>query len=175
MKKMKTEKLKSNSGLTITEVIVVLGILSVFSIFLVNIVITSQNAWLVQNTSVPMRVEAKQTMEAMAKELREGDPSAPGGIVIGGAGNSQITFQVPNQVSQAGVQSWRQIQFSHNVALQQVVRTEGVNVTTLGRNITSLQFAEANNVITTTVGARRITSGGLDVRSTLTSQVRLRN
>ncbi len=173
---MKEKKRKANSGTTLIEVIVVVSILSVFSIFLVSLVITSQNAWLVQNTSVPVRAEAKRTVEAMVKELREGDLTAPGGIVIGGANNSQITFSVPNQVSQVGILSWRQIQLSHDTAAQEIVRTEnGVN-TVLGRNVTSLQFLLTNNIITAIVGTQKTMSGGTtNIQSTLTSQIKLRN
>lgn len=164
-------------GMTLVEVLIVLALLSVFSIFVVSLVIISQNAWVVQNTAVPVRAEAKQTMEAMAKELRAGDPSA--GVTIGGPNNSQITFSIPNQVSQNGVLNWRQIQFSYDPANQQVMRTETANgiatTTTLGRNVQSLQFALANNVVTTTIGTARTTSAGLTIQTALTSQLRLRN
>lgn len=167
---------KSNAGMTLIEVMVVLSLLSMFSIFLVSLVTTSQNAMMIQNTAVPVRTEAKQAMEAMVKELREADPSAPGGVVIGGVNNSQITFQVPNQVSQTGILSWRQIQFSHDAVGQQVIRTENAAATILGRNVTSLTFTLAANVITTALGASRTTPiGATVIQFPLTSQVRLRN
>lgn len=173
---MKKKSQKANSGVTLIEVMVVTAILSVFSTFLVSLLMTSQNAWLIENTSVPVRAEAKRTVETIVKELREGDPTAPGGITIGGPNNSQITFSVPDQVSQTKILSWRQVQFSHNSVTQEVTRTEKGNDTVLGRNVTSLQFSLANNVITTTIGAQKTIPGGTaTIQSILTSQIKLRN
>ena len=164
-----------NKGMTLIEMMVVMGIVSVFSIFVVNLVITSQNAFLIQNSAVPMRSEAKKTMETIVKELREADPSAAGGIMIDN-NSSRITFSVPNQVSQLGIQSWRQIQFSLNTNTQEAIRTEsGVN-TVIGRTVEQLTFAnDGNNAITITVQTTRTTSSGTVMRSQLSSQTRLRN
>ncbi|MBI3999928.1 MAG: type II secretion system protein [Candidatus Omnitrophica bacterium] len=172
---MSKKRWKTNSGLTLVEILVVMSILSIFAIFLVSLVITSQNAWMVQNTSVPVRAEVKRAMETMVKEFREADPSAPGGIAISGANNSQITFSVPNQVSQAGILSWRQIQFSYDQIQRQVIRTENGANTVLGRNVQSLQFAQANNIVSATVGTSVTTMSGMIIQSTLTSQAKVRN
>src|SRR3989338_4953288 len=149
--------------------LVVSTLIAVFSVFLVNLVMTSQNAMLIQHTAVPARMEAKQTMEAMIKELRAADPSAPGGVTIAG---SQITFSIPDTVSQSGIQSWRQVQYALDSVAQEVTRTEGVNTTILGRNVDLLQFTKVSNVVTVTVRATKTASGGTtNINSMLTSQV----
>ena len=173
---MKTKKRKANAGLSLIEVMVVSGLLTFFSIFLVSLIVVSQNAWIIQNNAVPVRAEAKRTMESMIKELREGDPSAAGGVVIAGTNDSQITFEVPDEVSQTGISSWRQIQFSYDQGDQEVVRTESGTDTTIGRNVQSLQFVLADSdTITITLGTQRTTAGGTVLQATLTSQVKLRN
>ena len=136
----------------------------------------TQNAWSIENTAVPARAEAKRALESIAKELREGDPSALGGVTIGGSGTSQtITFSVPNQVSQTVILSWRQIQFAHDAAQKQVTRTVSGTTTVLGRNVNSLQFSQSNNVVTATIGTTKTTPEGTTLQTTLSSQIRLRN
>ena len=173
---MKKMNWTANQGLSLTEVIVVMAILSIFSIFVANLIITSQNAWLIQHTAMPARAEARQTMEAITKELREADPTAPGGVTIGGVNNSQITFRIPNQVSQTGILSWRQIQIALDTVQQQVTRTENGAATVLGRNAETLQFTLANNTVITTLGtAKAITQGMTTIRSRLSTETKLRN
>ena len=167
---------RGNSGMTLIELTIVGALLSIFSIFMVNIVMLTQTAWSVENTAVPVRTEGKRTLESIAKELREGDPSAPGGVVIGGSGNSQtITFSVPNQVSKTAILSYRQIQFAHDSAQSQVTRTANSATSTVGRNINSLQFSQANNVVTVTIGTTKISAEGRTLQTTVSTQIRLRN
>jgi len=173
---MKRKTWKTNSGFTLIEVIIVTAIMSIFSIFLVDLVMTTQKAWSIENTSVSVRGEAKRTLEVIAKELREGDPSAVGGVTIGGSGTSQtITFSVPNQVSQATILSWRQIQYAHDSVQKQVTRTVSGTTTTVGRDINSLQFSQSNNVVTVTVGTNKLTAEGITLQTTISSQIRMRN
>ncbi len=182
---MKTiaERRKKQAGLSLIELVVVSSILSVFSIFMVNLLMVTQNALSIQRTGTPVRTEAKLAMEYMAKELREADLSAPdldgdGTVIDIDQNGSQITFLKPNQVTQAGVISWRCVQFS--LAQQQVNRIEDnatctAASTVIGRNVNSLQFARTNNdVITVTVGTT-LTGRMGTMQSTLTSQIKLRN
>ena len=177
---------QQNVGLTLIEMMIVTALLSIFSIFIVNLIVVTQKAWTIEHTAVPIRNEAKRSLEVMAKELREGDPSAPGGVAIGGTGNSQnITFSVPNQVSQTSILSWRQVQFTHQTDSAQcsnntqitpcVTRTTNGTTAIIGRNINSLQFTQANNIVTATVGTSKATPEGATLQTTLSSQVRLRN
>ena len=175
---MKNRKSRPNSGVTLVEMVMVTFILAIFSIFLVNFVAASNKAMAVQNAGVPARAEAKQTMEAMIKELREGDPSGPDGITISGSSPSQsITFNIPNEVSSSGgIESWREIQFSRDATAKEVLRDEDGTTTTIGRNVESLTFSSSNNVITASLQTQKTISGGSDtVTATLTSQARLRN
>ena len=174
---MKNRKNRSNSGVTLIEMIMVTFILAIFSVFLINFVAASNQAMAVQNAGVPARAQAKQTMEAIIKELREGDPSGPDGVTISGSSPSQsITFDIPNEVSSTGIQSWREIGFSHDVAAKEVLRDEDGTSTTIGRDVESLTFSSSNNVITATLQTQKTISGGTDtVTATLTSQARLRN
>lgn len=173
---MKRKTWKINSGFTLIEVLIVTAIMSIFSIFLVDLVTTTQKAWSIENTSVPVRGEAKRTLEVIAKELREADPSAPSSVTIGGSGTSQsITFSVPNQVSQSTILSWRQIQFAHDLIQKQVTRTVGGITTIVSRDINSLQFSQSNNVVTVTVGTNKLTAEGIMLQTTIGSQIRMRN
>lgn len=175
---MKKARRRSNSGVTLIEAMIAVSILAIFSIFLANFVSASNKAMAVQYAAVPARTEAKQTMEAMIKELREGDPSAPGGFTIAGTAPSQtITFKIPNQVSATnGIQSWKQIQFAHDATNKQITRNQDGTSTVLGRNAESLTFSSSNNVVTATLQTQATISGGSDtVTTNLTSQARLRN
>ena len=174
---MRKHKRLHNAGLTLMETLISSALLAIFSIFIVNIVVVTQKAWTIEHTAVPVRAEAKKTIEVISKELREGDPSAPGGVAIGGSGNSQtITFSVPNQVSDSSISSWRQVQFTHDVGQNYVNRTSSdTGTTTIGRNINLLQFSQANNIVTTTIRATKATPEGTNLQTTLSSQVRLRN
>lgn len=175
---MKKARRCPNSGVTLIEATIAVSILAIFSIFLAHFVAASNKAMAVQYAAVPARTEAKQTMESMIKELREGDPSAPGGITIAGTAPSQtITFKIPNQVSTTnGIQSWKQIQFALDTANKQVTRSQDGASTVLGRNAESLTFSLTNNVVTATLQTQATISGGTGtVTANLTSQARLRN
>ena len=190
---MKQKTWKTNSGFTLIELIIVTAIMSIFSIFLVNLVMTTQKAWSIENTSVPVRGDAKRTIEVIARELREGDPSAYSGITIGGSGTSQsITFYVPRTVSQSAITSWRKILFSHDSTNKDVSRRMRIDnsafaytdsctqhntdsCTTVARNVISLQFSQSNNVVTATVGTSKTTTEGIALQTTISSQIRLRN
>ncbi|GEM_PF-5082427 len=168
-----------NQGMTLIELMLVVSLISIFSIFLVNLVMASQNTMAVQNATVPVRAEARQILEAMMKELREADPSAAGGITIGGSGNSQdITFRVPNQVSSTGVVSWIKIKFLQDPTTKEVRRTvNDVTTTVLGRNAEVLQFTNpSTNVYHATLQTQKTITGGTGVvTSTLDSEVKVRN
>lgn len=175
---MKTaaERRKQQTGLSLLELMVVSSILSVFSIFMVNLLMVTQNALSIQNTGTPVRTEAKLAMEYMAKELREADPGAPLGI---NGGNGQITFYKPYLVTQAGVQSWCRVQFQQ--VGQEVRRTQDgapgcpqVQNELIGRNVALLQFAVNADVVTATVQTSMQGKMGT-IQSTLTSQIKLRN
>ena len=176
---MKPKKEKNNLGFTLIEMMMAASLLSIFSIFLVSLVLVTQRALLINNTAVPVRFEAKQVLESMLKEIRAADPypSPNPAATITGTGNSQaITFRIPNQVTSSGPISWRQIQFSHNAGAQEVIRTENAVNTVIGRNVTSLTFALANNSIASTVGTQRTMAGGTTtIQLTLTGQGKLRN
>ena len=175
---MKTIR-NSNQGMTLIELTLVVSLMSIFSIFLVNLVMASQNTMAVQNTTVPVRAEARQILEAMMKELREADPSASGGITIGGSGNVQdITFKIPNQVSSTGVTSWTTIKFDLDSTAKQVRRTvNDVTTTVLGRNAEALQFTNPSaNVYKATVQIQKTMTGGSDtITSTVSSEIKVRN
>ena len=184
---------KTNSGFTLFEVLTVTAIMSIFSIFLVDLVMATQKAWSIENTSVPVRGEAKRSLEVIAKELREGDPSVFSGITIGGSGSSQnITFYVPNQVSASAISSWRKVLFSHDSTNKEVsrrMRTDNSafaytdscaahntdSCTTVARNVNSFQFSQSNNQVTVTIGTNKTTAEGIVLQTTISSQIRLRN
>lgn len=175
-----TSKRNSKRGFSIVEVMVALSIFSIFSIFLVRFVIDAQNTFIIQQTTAPIRAEAKQLMELIMRELRAADPSAPGGITLSGAGTSMgITFRIPDQVSTTGgVQSWRKIEFLHNSISKICTRTENdINVSTVGRNVEELTFQNmGNSVYQATVKTAKTISGGTDVLTvTLSSEARVRN
>ena len=161
------------------EMVVVTSLIAIISVFLVNLVVTSQNALLIENTAAPVRAQAKQAMETMEKELREADPSSPtpGGVTIGGSGTSQsITFYIPDDVSKTQIDSWKQITYAHDADEKQIARTESGTSTIIGRDISGLQFSTSNNVVTITVTASKTISGGTGtIQFPLISQVRLRN
>jgi len=164
-----------NSGVTLIETIMVVAIMAIFSVFLINFVAASNKATAVQQAAVPSRSEAKQAMEAMMKELREGDPSAAGGVTVN---SSTVVFSIPNQVSQTnGIQSWKQIQYSYDSTNKRINRIEdGTTTTVLGRNVESLSFSKSNDVVTATLQTQVTISGSTDtVTTSLTSQARLRN
>lgn len=169
----------NDRGLTLIELTLVVSLISIFSIFMVNLVMASQNAMIVQNTTVPVRAEARQILEAMVKELREADPSATGGISIGGSGNFQnITFRVPNQVSSGAIVSWTKIKFDIDSTTKEVTRTvNDVTTTILGRNAEVLQFTNPSiNVYKATLQTQKTLTGGTNVvTSTLSSEVQVRN
>ncbi len=172
---------KSNRGLTLVELMMVMSLISIISIFLVNVVMTAQNSMTVQQTSVPVWAEARQTLESMTKELRAADPSATGGISIGGSGNSQdITFSIPKAVSnsQNKVISWTKIKFYRDSTAKEIRRTvNDVTTTVLGHNAETLQFTNpSTNVYKATLQTQKTISGGSDIiTSNLSSEVKVRN
>lgn len=176
---MKRLREKNDRGITLIELMLVVSLISIVSIFLVKVVMTSQNSMAVQQTSVPVWAEARQTLESMTKELRAADPSATGGISIGGSGNSQdITFRIPNQVSNTGVVSWTKIKFDRDPTSKEIRRTvDDLTTTVLGRNAEVLQFTNPSaNVYQATLQIQKTVSGGTNtISSNLSSEVKVRN
>lgn len=169
----------NHRGVTLVELIFVISLISIISIFLVNVVMTSQNSMAVQNTAVPVWAEARQTLDAITKELRAADPSASGGISIGGSGNTQdITFRIPNQVSTNGAISWTKVKFHRDSTSKEIRRTvNDVTMTVLGRDAEVLQFTNPSaNVYKATLQIQKVVSGGTDtITSNLSSEVKVRN
>ena len=170
------EKIEKRSGFSLVELMLVMALMSIFSMFIVNLVMLSRHAYEIQLSSTRVRDEAKRGIEAMLKELRQTSLSNPNGVTIAG-GNAQINFAVPNQVTQAGIQSWRPVEFSYDAANQQIVRTEGgANPSVLAKQIQSLQFARVNEVVTATVTTQANTStDGYVTSARLISQITMRN
>ena len=68
------------------EVVIVSGILSIFSIFIVGLLMVTRDAMAIQNIGTPVRTEAKKTMDFIARELRESDVSSDDLVtLLGGA------------------------------------------------------------------------------------------
>lgn len=170
---------KNNRGLTLIELMFVVTLISIFSIFMVNLVMASQNTMAVQNAAVPVRAEARQILESMMKELRAADPSATGGISIGGSGNSQtITFRIPNQVSSTSIMSWTKVEFYLDATSKEVRKeVDDTTVTVVGRDAEVLQFTNpATNVYHATVQIQKKISGGTGtITSSLSSEAKVRN
>ena len=169
----------NHRGVTLVELIFVISLISIISIFLINVVMTSQNSMAVQNTAIPVWAEARKTLDVMTKELRAADPSASGGISIGGSGNTQdITFRIPNQVSSSGVISWTKVKFHRDSTAKEIQRTvNDVTTTVLGRDAEALQFTNPSaNVYKVTLQIQKAISGGTDtITSNLSSEVKVRN
>jgi len=188
-----TYRNRNQAGMSLLEMIVVSAILSTFSLFIGSLIMVTQDAVAIQSTGTPVRTEAKQTMEYIAKELREADLSAatrlllpPNGIDIDP--NNQITFYKPDQIDDAGIQSRRCVQFYLNTGgitteeQQRVYRIESSNQNCagtpelIGRNVSSLQFAFNNGVVTTNITTTKTSQEtAATMQSTLTSQFKLRN
>lgn len=175
---MKNRKIKSNSGLTLLEMMIGSALLALFSIFLVNFVMTTQKAWMIEHTAVPIRNDAKRALEVMVKEFREGDPSAYGGISISGSAPSQtIAFSVPREVNQSSILSYRAVTFAHNATQKYITRTTDGVTDIVARNIDSLLFSysSSNQIVTATVGTSKATPEGTTLQTTLSAQARFRN
>ncbi len=176
---MKRLRKKMSRGLTLIELIIVVALTSIFSIFLVNLVMASQQTMAVQNTAVPIRAESRQIVDAITKELRAADATAPGGITIGGSGNSQtITFRLPNQVSNTGVTSWTKVKFYLDASSKEVRKeVNDATVTVVGHNVEVLQFTNpSSNVYKAIIQTQKSITGGTNtILSNLSSEVKVRN
>lgn len=167
------KKTRRNDGFSLIELMLVTVLMSIFSLFIVNLTILSRHAYEIQLSSTHVRDEAKRGIESMLKELRQ--TSLINGVTI--TNGDTIDFTIPNQVSPAGIQSWRAIRYAFDAPNQQIVRTEGgANLSVLARQIQALQFARANNVVTATVTTADTTStDGFATSARLISQITMRN
>jgi type II secretory pathway pseudopilin PulG len=174
-------------GLTMVEMIVVMTILAIFSIFIVSFVVTSRQAWEVQNSSMAVRFEAKEGMETMVKELRETSLGSPIGITIPASpNNNTICFAIPNQISASKISSWKRVVYAYDSTNKQIIRKENgtdcsiscpsaSSCKTLARNVESLQFSRSTDLVTVTVATSGTSQSGIGNSSTLNSQIVLRN
>ena len=166
---------KTNKGFTLVELMVVTGLLSVISLFLVTMSAVSRTAWEMQLSSVSVRTEAKKAAESIAKELRQTSLTNPNGVVVS-ADNTGINFAIPETVSQYSIASWQPVEFSYDAPNQQIIRTEnGANATTLARRVQSVQFTLTNNVVTAIIRTAGTTPRGTPVTSLQTVQATMRN
>jgi len=167
---------------------VVMALLSLFSVFLVSLIKLSNNTWSIGSVTTSVQNNSKRIVESMIQELREADPSAPPPTgftepITISADFRTITFVAPNDVDEDGPVDWNTIQYTLNVGTQQISRsfTPPLSVTPtttiLARNVEALQFAKSvtDNEITISLTTLGLTKAGQTIRSPLTSKVTVRN
>src|SRR3989338_3810075 len=109
-KKMTDSK---NCGFTLIEMITVVALVMIFSIFLVALMQVTETARGIGNASVEVRNDAKLALEKIMRELRETSLSSPLGAsgIARSNGNSRISFPVPNVIRSEEHTSELQSQF----------------------------------------------------------------
>jgi prepilin-type N-terminal cleavage/methylation domain-containing protein len=191
-------RIQRRAGFTMFEMMVVMGLMGVFSLFMVNLTILSQSAWANGYTSVYLRTEAKRTMETMVKELREAVPEWANndGIVVPPGDPSQITFGVPDEIDSEGVDSWRFVRYQYVAGNQQIERLDcgadpacgGVPPpvpVVIARNVSQLQFtnpdiggdgdASNDDIVIAAITTQGTTRDGRVLSTNLSTRVSVRN
>jgi prepilin-type N-terminal cleavage/methylation domain-containing protein len=137
------QKQQSNAGFTLFELMIVVGLMTIISVFMVSLLNLSRNAFSIGSRDNTVKSEAKRALELIAQELREADANAPNvpgfsnGNIDLANGNTQVTFLVPNQLDEDGPTSWTRVRYSLNQAQNQIERTNvtaGTAPTVIARN-----------------------------------------
>jgi prepilin-type N-terminal cleavage/methylation domain-containing protein len=178
---------KAKKGFTIFELMVVMSLVALISVFLVALLNLSNDAWRMGTTSSTVQQETKRALEQMIREIREADPQAINGITVGP--DTQITFRVPQSLGRYGPYLHNEIKYSWNAATKQIERTFNVATTTViarhagttqsGGNPIQFTTTTVNGVVDTITVTLELTDITTDnsrtVASRLSSQVAVRN
>ena len=174
MFRLRNEKCKRqfSRGITSSEILVSVAIISLIAVVILSILITLQVAWSNGAIDVRLQHEAKQPMQAIIKELKEADPNSPIGITIS-PDQRTITFAVPQTVGTDAITAWTQVSFSFDASTGNITRTSS-KTSTVGRQISNLIFSRTADMITVSLTATGSTADGKILTASLTSQAAMR-
>ncbi|PIW63985.1 MAG: hypothetical protein COW12_08775 [Candidatus Omnitrophica bacterium CG12_big_fil_rev_8_21_14_0_65_45_16] len=150
-----------------------IAILLLVGLVVVSVFLATQVIWQESLVNVKLQEQTMRPLQTMAKELKEAGPSSPIGITIG-AEQTSIIFAIPDEVGSEEINSWKQIMFSFDDATGEITRT-GDASSVIGRDVQSLTFSQAGNVITIALEVADETAGGKTLTTSLTSQIAMRN
>ena len=165
-------------GLTLVEILVLVGVLSIIVGSVLRVAGSWQRSWNISKAQMDVQSQARRAMSEITEELSQTSQDRVNINVTGDV----ITFQLPNDDYAGGAFTWGdQIQYSLVVGaggINQLLRTNlNTNQTeVLGSYINAMQFTLTSGVISMQLTVNKTPDGGgTPVTMQLDSQVSLRN
>lgn len=167
---------KQRRGFTLVEIMVALALFSILILVASRIFQNSQESLDWNYHTLSLQKELRRTLSTMSQELRESSPSSPTPITTG---SNTITFEIPATVSGNAITGWTQITYALS-SNNTVTRTANGQTTSIGNNVTALNFLYPVNAVTAPRTMQiQITANQTtlkrNITRTITGQVVLRN
>ncbi|MDD5059738.1 MAG: prepilin-type N-terminal cleavage/methylation domain-containing protein [Candidatus Omnitrophica bacterium] len=132
-------------GLTLIEILAAILIFSIIMIAIGLTVVAGKNSLFTSDTPTKLRQNLLFSIMSISRELRETAPARTN--LAAGASSNSITFQVPfdNNADGVVVDAVGNIEWGANItyslnAANQLIRTQGANLSIIASDITGLQF-----------------------------------
>jgi prepilin-type N-terminal cleavage/methylation domain-containing protein len=176
--------LKSQKGFTLLELLVTVAITTILSYSLYIALRAGDEQRQAMDTKMLIYDSAREGLYKMTQEIRQ----TASNRVTFGAGNTSITFDIPNPATPVNASygvDWttaQQVTYAIGGANgDQIIRTVGGNSTVIAREVTALTFsgnATPPSVVTVTMSVQSSTAGGRTMTAApvqMSAQARLRN
>ncbi len=189
-------RVRGDGGMTMVELLVVLGVLSVVLIALTTILFSSTQLGSRTARRAGVQGNARQALSLMTTELRQAgaDPSLPPAGIVGIVSADSVSIRIRADLSGDGVlqttEPSEDVSYQYTQATGVLTRDPGTGPVAVASNLTALRFTyfDAANALIVPVplnaaDAARVTSIGVTLTGeegdsrpiTLSSRVTLRN
>lgn len=122
------------SGFSLIEILVSILILTFITIGIYGVLNIGEKTLFTDMGLIELQQQVRQSMDGMAKELRQNDHSD---ITITNAGE-RIVFRIPRNISRSDIQYYQNIEYEK--VNTQIIRRHAGNDTILANDINSLNF-----------------------------------
>lgn len=162
-------------GFTLLEVMVSVAVFSIIMMLTGMILQGGGDQARLASLKMNLQESSRESLYRMGLEIRESSPSR----VAVGANGSSLTFQIPANVSNAGVITWsNSITYQRGGNGNQLVRVSGGQTRILANDIQNVNFSATGAPVSTivfSVTAQRALINGRVLSVASTGEARLRN
>lgn len=194
---MKNTRERTNSGLSLIEVMISIAIIVIIGGALAHFLVTGGSAWRTGDAEIQANQEARKGMMSMVKELRQAEEgnirTTNDALYSDNVLYNNIKFVIISDtdgdgdtVSAGGTLEWS-APISYYVAGNQLLRQSNGEIKVLANNVIGVQFMmlvvtdpvnpmqESYRILTITIQTRKTSAEGRQIQSNLTSSTKIRN
>ncbi|MFH1479173.1 MAG: prepilin-type N-terminal cleavage/methylation domain-containing protein [Candidatus Omnitrophota bacterium] len=149
-----------NKGFSLIELVLVIFIFSIITGVLFGFLSHARNSWYIGGSKVDLQNETRRALHEITKDLRQTRASTITGVPEDNLNHNSIIFQIPTNISDAGVTTWSDpIQYIlGGLNNRQILKTDGTTQRVAANDISQLAFrrdpAKANTIYITIIGQK---------------------